>query len=329
MAVPTGTFQAHTAIGNREDLSDIIYDISPEDTPFFTNIATGKASAVLHEWQTDALSSASADNAQIDGDDANTVTATPTVRFGNYLQIMTKVPRVSGTQRAAKTAGRADELSFQIAKMGRELKRDIEARLTCAQGGSSGGAATARECAGLGAWLFDNQVIATTSGTAPTTGTAPTVSSGVPTTDVASGTAGTFLEADLKTAIQNCWTDGGDATVVMAGAFNKKAASAFAGIGTQYRDVQPSPTAPGSIVGAADLYVSDFGTHQIVANRFQPTNVAYVLDLEYWSCDYLRPITQEPLSKTGDSDRVMLITELTLKADNPKCSAMVRTLTTS
>lgn len=329
MTVPTGTFQAHTSIGNREDLSDVIFDISPTDTPFVSNIARGTASAVFHEWQTDALASASASNAQIEGDDMATNTATPTVRFGNYAQIMTKVPRVSGTLRAIKTAGRADELSYQIAKRGRELKRDIEARATSASAASAGGAATAREMAGLACWLFTNQVIATTSGTAPTTGTAPTVSSGAPTTDVASGTAGTFLEADLKTCISDCWTEGGDPTVIMLGAFNKRQASGFAGIGTQFRDVQPSAMAPGSIVGAADLYVSDFGTHQIVASRFQPSNVAYVLDLEYWSLDFLRPITNEPLAKTGDSDRVMLITEVTLRADHPSSSGQVRTLTTS
>ncbi len=206
-----------------------------------------------------SLASASADNAQIEGDDAATDTASPTTRFGNYLQIFRKVPRVSRTLRSVSTAGRADELSYQIAKRGREIKRDIESRLTSQQGGVAGGTGTAREMAGLGAWLWNNQVIASTSGTAPGTGTAPTVSSGGPTTDVAGGTAGTVLEADLTTAITNCWEDGGDPTLVMCGSFNKRAASAFAGIGTQYRDVQSSPVAPGSIVGAADLYVSDFG----------------------------------------------------------------------
>lgn len=329
MAAPTGTYQSYSAIGIREDLTDIIYDISPTDTPFMSNVARGSASNTTHEWQTDALAAANADNAKIEGGDATTDTAASTTRFGNYTQIFQKAPRVSRTQRSVNTAGRRDEMSYQVAKRGREIKRDIEARLTCAQGGVAGGTGTAREMAGLGAWLFGNQVIATTSGTAPTTGTAPTVSSGVPTTDVASGTAGTFLEADLKTAITNTWNDGGDATLVMVGSFNKKQASGFSGIGTQYRDVQPSATAPGTIVGAADLYVSDFGTHQIVANRFQPSNVAYVLDLEYWSVCYLDGIMTEELAKTGDSEHRMIVTELTLEARNPDSSAMVRTLTTS
>lgn len=329
MAAPTGTFQTYGAVGDREDLTDIIYDISPTDTPFMSNVARGSASYTLHEWQVDSLASASADNAKIEGGDATTDTAAATTRYGNYTQIFSKVPRVSRTQRSVTTAGRRDEMSYQVAKRGRELKRDIEARLTCAQGGVAGGAGTAREMAGIGAWLFGNQVIATTSGTAPTTGTAPTVSSGVPTTDVASGTAGTFLEADLLTAITNCWDDGGDPTLIMVGSFNKKKASNFSGIGSMYRDAQPSATAPGTIIGAADLYISDFGTHQIVANRFQPSNVAYVLDLEYWSVNYLDGIMTEDLAKTGDSERKQIICELTLEAKNPDASAQVRTLTTS
>ena len=329
MAAPTGTFQTYQAIGDREDLSDIIYDISPTDTPFMSNVGRGKASYTLVEWQTDSLAAANADNAVIEGDDATTNTASPTTRFGNYCQIMQKVPRVAGTQRAVNSAGRRDELSYQIAKSGRELKRDMEARLTSIQGGAAGDSASARETAGLGAWLFGNQVLAANGGTAPTTGTAPTVASGVPTTDVAAGTAGTFLEDDLKTAISNCWDDGGDPTLIMVGSFNKKAASNFSGIGTQYRDVQPSPAAPGTIVGAADLYVSDFGTHQIVANRFQNSTVAYVLDLEYWEVSYLRPIGQSPLAKTGDSERRLINTEFALCAKNPDSSAMVSALTTS
>ena len=116
MAVPAGSYQTYTAIGEREDLSDIIYDISPMDTPFLSNAARESATAVFHEWQTDSLAAASATNAQIEGDDATTNTADVTSRLGNYTQISTKVPRVTGTLRAVATAGRADELSYQISK---------------------------------------------------------------------------------------------------------------------------------------------------------------------------------------------------------------------
>lgn len=290
-----------------------------------SNVARGKATAHLHEWQTDAMASASSSNAHIEGDDATTNTVVPTARFANYTQILTKVPRVSKTQREVSTAGRRDELSYQIAKMGREIKRDLEASLTSRNKAAAGDSASAATMAGLGAWLFGNVV----KPTANSSGTTAIITSGAPTTAVSAGTAGTFIESDLKSCIKLCWDDGGDPGVVMVGAFNKMQASGFSGIGTQYRDVQPSAVAPGSIVGAADLYVSDFGTHQIVANRFQNANEVYVLDLEYWSVDFLYPFTQEPLAKTGLSDRVLISTQVTLAALNPNASGKVFNVTSS
>ncbi|TXH47355.1 MAG: head protein [Desulfurellales bacterium] len=290
-----------------------------------SNVARGKATAHHHEWQTDALAAASASNAVIEGDDATTNTVVPTARFANYTQILTKVPRVSKTQREVNSAGRRDELSYQIAKMGREIKRDLEASLTSRNKAAAGDSGSAATMAGLGAWLFGNVV----KPTANSSGTTAIITSGAPTTAVSAGTAGTFIESDLKSCIKLCWDDGGDPGVVMVGAFNKMQASGFSGIGTQYRDVQPSAVAPGSIVGAADLYVSDFGTHQIVANRFQNANEVYVLDLEYWSVDFLYPFTQEPLAKTGLSDRVLISTQVTLAALNPNASGKVFNVTSS
>lgn len=326
MTAPTGTLQTFQAIGNREDLSDVINDISPLDTPFYSNVAHGKASFTLHEWQTDALAAASASNAVIEGDDATTNTAVPTTRFANRTQILTKVPRVSKTQREVTSAGRRDELSYQIAKSGKEIKRDLEASLTSRNKAAAGDSASASTMAGLGAWLFGNVV----KPTANSTGTTAVITSGAPTTAVSAGTAGTFIESDLKSCIKLCWDDGGDPGVVMVGAFNKMQASGFAGIGTQFRSADPSGAlAPGSIIGAADMYVSDFGTHQIIANRFQASAEVYVLDLDYWSVDFLYPFTQEPLAKTGLSDRVLISTQVTLAALNPDSSGKVFNVTTS
>lgn len=321
MTVPTGTYQRFTAIGMREDLENVIYDISPTETPFVTNVQRKKATSTFHEWQTDVLDAASATNAQIEGDDANTNTAVPSTRFGNYTQILTKVPRVSGTLRASDTAGRRDELSYQIAKRGKELKRDLEAMALGTQAATSGAAASARQSAGVAAWLFGNVV---NNGTAATT---VVVTSGAPTTAPTVGTAATFTETMLKSAIKQCWDDGGNPNVVILGSFNKQLASAFAGIATQYRDNQQ--VGPATIIGSADVYVSDFGQHQIVADRFTVASQAYVLDLEYWSMAYLRPMQTMELAKTGDSDRSMLLTEVTLVADNPNASAKITALTTS
>ncbi len=269
-------------------------------------------------------------NSQIEGDDAATDTASATSRLANYTNISRKTPRVSGTLRSMDTAGRRDEFSYQISKRARELKRDMETALTGSQAATAGSASSARVLAGLGAWIATNQTLAANGGTAPTTGTTTATTSGAPGTDQVIGTAGTLLEADLKAVIKSCWDNGGDPGVIMTGSFAKQSVSGLTGIGTLYRDAQPNgPVSPGSIIGAADVYVSDFGSHQVVANRFQPVGNVYVLDLEYWCVSYLRPIQTEPLSKTGDSDRSMIITEYTLTAKNEQASGILCTVLSS
>ena len=321
MAAPTGTFQTYQAVGNREDLTDVITDISPMERPFSTRVRRGKASATFHEFQTDSLAAASKSNAVIDGDDATTDTATATSRYGNYCQIMDRVARVSGTQRVVNSAGRRDEMSYQVAKRGRELLRDVERRLCSDDAASAGSAALARELAGVGAWLWDNQV--QKGGLATTV----TVTSGAPTTDPTAGSAGTFTEANLKTAIEATWNDGGNADLILVGSFNKQRASAFGGIATQYRDNQQ--IGPGVIIASADIYVSDFGQHSIIASHFTENDIVYALDTEHWEVCYLRGIRQQQLAKTGDSDRRQIITEVTLEACEPKANAKIYTTTTS
>ena len=155
MATPTNTFSTYDAIGNREDLADVIYDISPMETPFTSAISKNTASSTSHEWQTDSLASA-ANNAVIEGEDATTTAASPTVRLNNQTQISDKVPRVTGTQRIVDKAGRGDELDYQVLKMGRELKRDIEVALTSNKAKAAGSESVARECAGVESWLATN-----------------------------------------------------------------------------------------------------------------------------------------------------------------------------
>ena len=320
MAAPTGTFTRYGVIGDREDLADAVYDISPTDTVFLSNAKRGKATNTLHEWQTDALAAAAA-NSQIEGDDPGASTAAATTRYGNYTNISWKVPRVTGTLRAMDTAGRADEYAYQIAKRTKELKRDIETVLLANAGATAGVAASARVSAGAGTWLWNNVVAL---GTAATT---VTVTSGVPTTAVVAGTATAWTEGNLKTVLAACWDDGGDPNLIMVGSFNKQFASGLSGIATQYRDNQGM--GPAVIIGSADVYVSDFGQLAIVANRFQPAGNVYVFDMEYWSVDYLRPFQKIDLSKTGDSDRCMILAEYTLAALAPLSSGKIYSTTTS
>ena len=298
------TYQTYTAIGQREDLSNVIYDISPTDTPIMSSIGKSKATAVYHEWQTDSLAAATTNNAAVEGDDATDATMSPTTRLGNYTQIVQKTVKISGTLDAVDKAGRKSEKAYQLAKASAEIKRDIETIISANQGRSAGNSSTARKLGSLLSWITTNSSVGT-SGADPTT-------IGVSTrTD---GTARSFTETILKDVIQQVYTAGGNPKILMVGAYQKQAVSAFAGIAAQ-RYMAPG-NEPTTIIGAADVYMSDFGTVSVVPNRFMRTRDALVLDPEYAALAYLRPFATNELAKTGDSEKTQILAELTLEVRN-------------
>lgn len=298
------TFTAHSAIGQREDLTDIIYDISPTETPFMSSIGKTKATAVYHEWQTDSLAAATTANAAIEGADATSATLSPTVRLGNYTQIIQKTVQVSGTLDTVNKAGRKSEKAYQLAKASAELKRDLETILLANQGRSAGSSTIARKLGSILSWIKTNTDVGS-GGSDPAT-------IGVSTrTD---GTQRTFTEALLKTVVAEVFVSGGSPKVLMVGASGKQKVSSFAGIAAQ-RYMAPGNT-PTTIVGSADLYMSDFGTISIVPNRFMRTRDALVIDPEYAALAYLRPFQTNDLAKTGDSENTQLLAEVTLEVKN-------------
>lgn len=320
MAIVTNTFTRYSAIGIREDLSNVIYNISPEETPFISNVSRENVKNTYFEWQTDALDAASSSNAALEGDDISSFSAvTPTARVGNYTQISRKDVIISGTLESVDKAGRRSELTYQLAKMGASLKRDMESSLLANQAAVAGNTTTARRTAGLPAWLTSNTSFGT-GGADPTVGSTPTAAR----TD---GTQRAFTEALLKDVIAEVWTSGGTPKMLMVGAFNKQAASAFSGIATKFRDVPAGQQA--QIIGAADVYVSDFGTVNIVPNRFQRARDAFVVDPEYASLAILRPIQQMELAKTGDAEKRLMLVEYGLKVSNQAAHGIVADLTTS
>ena len=308
MAAPAGTFQTHQAIGNREDLSSVIYDISPMEFPFMSRAPRVKAKSTLHEWQTDALA-APASNANIEGDDSAVNTAVPTVRLNNKCQIFKKTIQVSGTQDAMDPAGRDRESAYQLMKRGKEIKRDIERALTQNQGSSAGTATTARTLASTESWLFTNRTSKGTGSDQTTYG----FSSGNVQAPFDSTATSSFTENDLKAMIQAAWSAGGNPSLVLVGPNCKKKISTFTGQATKYTETG-STSKTTKIIGAADVYVSDFGEHQIVPSRFCRDVTVQLLDLDYWAVAYLRGITKEKLAKTGDSDKWHIVTELTLES---------------
>ena len=311
----------------REDLSNIIYDISPTDTPFMSNIGRDSADNTYFEWQTDVLASADTTNAAIEGADAGNAEFTPTVRVANYTQISTKVISVSGTDDAVNNAGMRTQMAYQTAKKSKELKRDMEAILTSNQAGVAGNSSsTARKTAGLPTWLITNSqangaTVSSMSG-ASGNGYPSTAWTGLSTaTDVA------LTETMLKTAIQQVWTQGGDPKVFMVNAYNKTVASGFAGLAQQrmnYTSAQPM-----KIIATADIYLGDFGEVSIVPNRFSPGNFAFVLDPEYASVSYLRPFQTFDLAVTGDSTKAEMVVEYGLRIKSEKAHAVIANIIAS
>jgi hypothetical protein len=314
MAQPTNTFDTYDSVGEREDLSDVIYSISPTDTPFLSSAAKTKATAVLHEWQTDSLASAVTNNAVIEGDEATLDASTATTRLSNSTQIMDKTVVITGTQESVDKAGRASELAYQIAKRAKELKRDMEATITGNIAEVGGNSSTARKMGTLGSWVTTNDDLASDGASGAGAGNAAH-------TD---GTQRAFTEAQLKSVIKSVWNAGGDPSMIMVGPFNKQKLSGFTGNSTRF-----DAGADATLYTSVDVYASDFGQLQVVPNRFSRDRDAYVLDMEYWGIAFLRDFSMHELAKTGDSEKRQLLVEATLESRNEAASGLVADLTTS
>jgi hypothetical protein len=322
------TYQTFTAVGQREDLSDIIANISPYETPFTSNVGKQKVAAKRHEWQTDALAAASTSNAKVEGADATIAASTPTVRLSNITQIMDKTVSVSGTLEAVDKAGRKSELAYQIMKRGRELKRDMEATLLHNQASTLGTSSTASKLGGLPSWLETNTSRASDGADGGySSSTALTIAA----TDT-TGTGRTFTETLLKGVMQSCFVNGGDPKILMLGPFNKgqfSNATNFPGIAELRSNIAQAVSKQATVIGAADVYLGDFGTLQVVPNRFQREADAYLLDPEYAAIGTLRPISKYPLAKIGDSERHQMLTEITLVIKNEAAHGVISDLRTS
>ena len=300
MAIVTNTFTTFDAKGIREDLSNIITNIAPEETPYMSNIRKESISNSLFEWQTDTLAAA-ATNKQLEGDDVTSFdSVTATVRLQNYAQISRKTIVLSATEEVVNKAGRKSELAYQIAKRGSELRRDQEFTFLNGAIAAAGSTSVARGTASLQAFIKTN-VDMQTNGSSPSYTTLPNSSR----TD---GNVRTFTETILKNVIQQVWTAGGTPKILMVGPVNKQRVSGFSGIASSRFNIDGGAR-PATIIGAADIYVSDFGNVSVIAQRFQRERDAFVIDPEYAGVVTLRPYQQIELAKTGDAEKRMLIVE--------------------
>lgn len=343
MAVPSSTVQTFAMVGVREELSDVITNIMPAETPIFTMAKKIKIGSRSPEWQRDVDDDPVPTNAVVEGDDPGNDAGSQPERLKNYVQLFDKVAQVSSTANAVRTAGRSNEMNFQLAKKGRGMKRDIEARANGNYASVIGNASTAGQMAGVEAFLTSN----TSRGSGGSDGG---FNSGTGLVDIATdGTTRTVTEQMFKDVISDCWTNGGEPSLIICGPkMKQKISSTFTGIATQQNDINGQSKV--IIYGAADVYKSDFGTHKIMPTRlgcygtgrtdrvYRPSSSAeieacnrsiLVLTPNTWSIAFLQPIKQEELAKTGHSQRRMLSAELTLECSEERANGIVADVKTT
>jgi hypothetical protein len=313
MAIYTDSYETFDSNDKREDLANVIYNISPTETPFMSSIGTSSASATKHEWQTDSLAAA-ATNVVMEGDDSPSRALTATSRLLNYTQISTKPVVVTGTQEVVNKAGVSSEMAYQIAKAGKELKRDMEFDLTGVNVATVGSSGTGRRLRGYEAWCNTNESHGSGGSTHSTTGA------------VTDGTQRVLTESLLKANMKLCFDQGGNPDLLLVGSFNKQKVSGFTGNSTRMDMAEDR-----SLVATIDVYVSDFGEVRVVADRILRSSgrTAHVVDTEMWSAAYLRPFGVQDLAKTGDAEKKQLLTEYTLVSKNEAASGKIADLTTS
>lgn len=315
MAQPSNTHSTYDHVGRREDLSDIIYDVTPTETPFLTAIPKGKATSTKHEWLTRALAAASGSNAVIEGDDATTDAANTNTRLFNYTQISDKVARVTGTQEAVNNAGMRSTMAREMADKMKELKRDVETTLLQDVAYVAGNDTLARKMAGLSTYVKTN-INKASDGTAAT---------GDGSDAYTEGTARVLDEAYVESALATGWTNGANPSLGILNAFQKRKFANFSGSSTKMSDGDKR-----KVVNNVEVYIDPLGTEiRLVPCRQAPTNTIFFVDPEYVEFTTLRDFQTKELAKTGDSERKQILVEYTMEVRNERAHCAVYDLTTS
>lgn len=310
MTKVTSAVATYDVTTNREDLADQVYRIAPADTPFMSAVPKAKASAVLHEWSTQALGSLNTANARLEGDALTRATATSPARKQNYCQISSKDATVTGTQRAVNPAGIDDMMAYQMSLKSLELRKDMESILLGNQGQNAGNTTTARKLRSFNAWISGNGSRGATEGADSTAATAAA-------TDETTALR-TFTETLLKDAILDAYADGGEPDLVLVGPANKQIFSGFAG-----RAASQVMISKNEVLGAASLYASDFGDLKVVPNRTQRSRDVWVVDTSKVAVAYLRAFEPQEIGRVGDAVTRDIISEYTLEMRHPDAHALI------
>jgi len=321
MAQPTNTFDSYDSVGIREDLSNVIYNVSPEETPFYSKAKKSSAKNTLTEWQTDSLR-ASAANAHIEGDATAGEARSATTRLGNYTQIFKNAVVVPDTDEGLDKAGRAKEVAYQTLKIAKEQKLDIEKALFDNNARVAGSSTAARELAGAPSWIATNTDFVT-GGT--TDGANPTGDGTDARTD-AVGSLTAFSQAKFDGVMQSIWEEGGKPDTVYLSAFQMNKALGFTGNNNQRSAVQAGDE---RVVKSLAVYVTPWGTVEFMPSRENRARDVFIMQDDMWEVAVLRPTKNVALAKTGDNTTRQVVTELTLCAKNEKANGIIADNTTS
>lgn len=341
MTLPSGVL-SRTDVGRlvREDLSDVIRDISPTETPFHSNIGREDATNDAHEWPQDRLPDAKSSNQHVDGDDfvaeggtgqvgagSAGTTITAGNRIGNYCEIGRFDIVISRRAEIVKKAGRRSSLGYQLAKAGRALKRDCEASALANKAAVQGTETLAGQSAGYPAWIRQND-----SRGAGAARPAALVS-GFPTgTAATDGTLRALSETNLLDVIGDIYITGGDADCIMMYPTTKQRFSSYmfspdatnsGRIATQYQDQGKNPRAGVTAVGAVDVYVSDFGVLDVIPNRFQRPRDVPIFEKDMWAIAYLEGYNLTDIGRTGLSEKRILSVDWCVEAGESSSSGIV------
>src|SRR5210317_177249 len=318
MAQPTNTFDSYDAVGIREDLSDVITNISPEETPFYTKSGKSRARNTLHEWQTDSLR-ASTTNAHIEGDETTAEARTATTRLQNATQIFKNAVVVPDTDEGLDKAGRAREIAYQTLKIAKEQKLDIEKALFDNNARVAGNSTTARELAGAPAWLTSNTSFGANEGANPT-GDGTDARTDETTTLIA------FDQDRFDGVMQSIWENGGNPDTVYLSAFQMNKALAFTGNNNQRSAVQAGDE---RVIKSLAVYVTPWGTIEFMPSRENRSRDVFIMQDDMWEVATLRPTKNVALAKTGDNTTRQVVTELTLVCKNEAASGIIADNSTS
>jgi hypothetical protein len=315
MAVTANTNETYNVSTIRESLQDALTSISPTETIFMSTIGSRNVDNTYFEWSEVDLAAAG-DNRALEGDTGlSNSSPTNAVRKGNYTQISTKVVEVSSTNQAVNGVADAQTVAKQVAYKLSEMKRDMEKMLLDNVAASAGASGTARQTAGLGAFLTTNTARGTGGADGTTSGSG---SAGYPDAAATDGTTRAITEDILKGVIADCWDAGAEPSVVLCGSSNKQTISTFTGNATRYKEAEDS-----KLNAAIDVYIGDFGELQIVPARHVRARDVFVLDPNYASVAYLQTAKQEPLAKTGLSERRLISAEYGLQVTSEKAHGVI------